>query len=446
MSLTPRVVKCESYSTVDVPLVDLLDADGALNLYPEIRDGDYFTVKLLKGVLSFQARGYIGQIPVNDTLIVDVESRVPVGNLEHIVATSGEPMTLLRTLRRYQADRRLNASMLDVYADALLAGLTLIRQGGMMREYQRSEEASSFPKGRVLGSATTLRLRSRGVQHAAVSAWFERTTDTPANQCVKYAINMLASRYARLTPPGDRAERRRFRHRQMSLNAAFLDFEGISMRSPRYFLEDATVSGARPLPALRAYYEDALAVARMLARQEGVSMDAVAGEVRLPAIVINMNVVFEAYVRTVMRERAIVDGWEVEVLDGNRSPGKRPLFVGGLGGPAATPDIVVRDLDGKPQLVLEVKNVPVLGLHSKRDHIEQAVTYANAFNVHTVVLVHPCARWQQPGLMDLGLIGDIRVLQYRVDLAANDVSAMEVKLGADLLGLTVPRGESASRW
>ena len=72
----PIVYRVREYDPVDVPLSDLLNAKGRLRLNPDVESKGYFTVQLTKGAVRLQARGYVGLIPLNDRVVIDVKPRV----------------------------------------------------------------------------------------------------------------------------------------------------------------------------------------------------------------------------------------------------------------------------------------------------------------------------------------------------------------------------------
>jgi 5-methylcytosine-specific restriction enzyme subunit McrC len=425
-------VECDAYGLIDLPLEQVLDASGRLDLNPDIETGDYFAVSMRKGQLRLRAGGYIGVIPLNDRIVVHVRPRVPMSNLTRVVNLSGYPPTILTSMRGYDTVDEWNESLLDVYAAQLIRHVEVLTLSGLLREYARREEVSSFPRGRVMLHQTIQRQYPRGIRHAAHVSWFERGADVAPNRCIKYAIWLLAQRYI-ATKPVDRASRQLHRR----LNALYAGLADVELDHRRTFMEDPVVTGARPLPTLRSYYRDALNVAIAIIRQRAVLIESAGGAIRLPSIVMNMDYVFEGYVRNVLRLQAATNARSEVVFDGNEAPGQKLLF-NEKPSPYATPDIVVRATDQTTPLVLEVKNVPIKGDLSDRSHINQAVTYAASYRTKRVVLVHPRrSSWQSPGMRLQGVVDEIEVYQYCYDLNADDLEAEEDAFGVAVLGLIV---------
>lgn len=414
----PIVYRAREYDPIDVPLSDLLNAKGRLRLNPDVESKGYFTIQLTKGAVRLQARGYVGLIPLNDRVVIDVKPRVPVANLGHLLRVSGYVPSSLGAERPYATEQAWNESLVDLFAGWLAARVDVIASEGLLLLYEQHEEATSFPRGRVLAGATLTQLRPRGIRHQAVSSWFARTTDSPANRCLKYAIWFIAGRLAIL---GSRtASRRQLLQR---LGALYELFSSVPLDHSLSFLSDPLVTGARETPSLRRYYRPALDLALAIVRRYAVDVEVTRRGVKLPSMVLDMDSIFEGYLRNALRAEAAARGGEgVDVLDGN-SVGKKPLF-DEPPSENATPDIVFRAEHRWP-LVIEVKNVPVNG-NSSRGAIEQAVTYAAAYRCNRVVLAHPRARNQDiAGLRLQGRIDELEVYQYVFDLEAADLLAEE---------------------
>jgi 5-methylcytosine-specific restriction enzyme subunit McrC len=432
----PRIYGVREYGYVDVPLTDLLEGNR-LQVDPDVQKRGFFTLQLRGDRLQLQARGYVGLIPLNERVAIDVRPRVSVGNFTRILELAGyTPEVLTTASRRYAVDPEWSDSLLDLYARALVDQLGEIELRGMFREYERREEATSFPRGRILVGRTATVLAPRGKAHVAASSWFERTADTPVNRCIKYAIWFLGQRYARTGSVG--AESRRI-HR--ALSARYGLFDGVALDHQRRFLDDPQVDGRRRLPTLRAYYRPALEIALAIIRGHAIRVDRPGHALTLPSLILKMEEVFEDYLRSVLRHSAADGDWHVRILDGRGKPpgGGRKLLFDHPPSNDATPDIVLQSepLSDYPA-ILEVKYKPANG-DPARDDLNQAITYAVSYRSDEVVLVQPRAPLPSfSGLRTLGTIADATVYQYVFDLNAADLDAEEALFShaiRDLAGL-----------
>lgn len=423
----------EEYEVIDIPVGQLLRNDGHLQLDPEIERSDYFSVSMRRGTLTMRTGGYVGYMPLTDNVVIYVKPRVPVANLNRMAEVAGTPRIALSWLREYVLGDTWSESYINLYARALAMHIEAIVVNGLLRDYRREEEKSSFPRGRVLMGPTVQSFAARGQNHRAVTTWFARTADIPANRCLKYVMWLLGRYYAN-RPSQDRESR----SIQRLLNAQYSTFDGVSLDESRRFLNDPLVNGYRTLPTHRSYYREALDVASALIRQRGLLLDGEgSGQIRLPSLLLNMSDLFESYIRTVLQQYATDNHWAWEVLDGN-AEGSRPLYKGQTS-IYATPDIVLRQAASGVTLVAEVKYIPLRGGGGAlRDAVNQAVTYAACYETNRVILIHPCGAGQSSSMSKVGDVGKIAVYRYLYNLADdlnNEIERFGSAIGAMLLDL-----------
>lgn len=430
---TRRVYRVSEYETVDVPLSELMQA-GRLHLHPEVTAKGYFAVRLQGDRLRLQAGGFVGLIPLNAQVAIDVAPRVPISNLSRMLRFSGHVPVALRAMdRTYDTDGEPFDSLLDIYAAALIQAADAIQTSGLYRVYDRRRADTSFPRGRILLTPTVSRWAARGIAHKATTAWYERTVDNGPNRCVKYAIWFLASRYMRM-----RNARKGSRQLQRELNRVFRIFDGVRLDAGRGFMSDPIVSGAMPLPPLRGYYSDTLAISLAIIREHAIALDHVGSDLRLSSLVLNMNVVFEAYLRSVLRTEAAKVGWNGRVLDGNKHEGAKLLFDASSTTVVANPDIVVAVGERRRRrvpLLIDAKYKPLVA-DPEREDLNQVISYGLSYRAENVVLVHPRGRASmQAGLRLLGTVRPVTVHVYTFDLGAVDLAAEERRFAQAMQGV-----------
>lgn len=438
-----KVYPAKEHGSVNVPLEDLL-IDGALDLYPEVTGKNLFDVDLRKDSLVFRAGRYIGQIPVNDRVMIDVSPRVPFANLERVLGVAGKaPLSLAPHTRPYAEHAISTPSLLQSLAESLVDALAAVEAEGLHRQYLRRIADTSFPRGRILVSETVRRHHARGMHHRAAVSWFEPSVDTPPNRCVKHALWYLARRFqgARRSP-----ENRRL---LADLNRLYLMFGGVSPDPALGFLSDPLVEDPRGLPSNRAYYERALRLAAMIARGSGVAFGRRGGEVELASLAVNLEDAFEEYLRLTLASgfRDSLPG--VRVLDGNRTGqdggGKNLYDTDGpddLGTESpATPDIVLRrskggDSEGECPAVFDVK-YKIYKPRADRDDVNQTVTYAASYGAPVAVIAHPHQEKAERGLCKVGRVGNITLYQYGFDLSADRLDDEEATFVSSVRNLVL---------
>jgi len=422
-----QVFEVEEQGFLEVPLSKLSSA-GRLELYPEVLGSDYFRLSLREGHLALQAGGYVGLIPINDRVAIDVRPRVPIGNLDRLLqVTAYRPATLPATLvtRPYGVRTPSLPSLLDALAGALIDALRPVEVDGLCRTYRQVVENTSFPRGRLLATETIRRNVARGLAHRATVTRFSQTVDNAPNRCLKYAIYYLAGRYRHIRP------RRTGMLKLISqLNRLYHLFDGVALDEARGFLFDSMVAEPSLMPPSRAYYEDALRLAVTIIRDAGVTFDGRSDEILMSSLLIDMDGVFESYIRALLSDGLANLSPAVRVLDGNRvgaSGGRKPLFdPPDLEQVQAKPDVVIRRVNGAEThlLLVEVKYKPIAGTPDPND-VHQIVAYAVSYRAPRLVLVHPSRAGRLRGLRRLGTIGDITLYTYAFDLSSDDLQSEE---------------------
>lgn len=241
---------------------------------------------------------------------------------------------------------------------------------------------------------------------------FQRSVDIPVNQCLLYAIYRLWL-YASQVGPGLRPLQ--LQQINSDLNAAQQLLTGVQLDWTESFLQDGWVSGTQRLPLHRWYYRPALDLAHVIIGRDALLLDHLGSSVRLPTLLLNMAVTFEAYLRQVLSQASSRGELAAEVVDGETFPptgGKGYLFERNQS-VATSPDIVVRSDSGGERhhaVIVEVKYKPA-GVAPDRPDLNQAITYGLAYKSPHVVLAQPRARDSiiGPGLYPLGTVAGMTV-------------------------------------
>lgn len=309
-----RVFQTSEYEELTVPYDDLV-VNGRFQMYEEVIGRQYFTVFMRKDRLVFQAGNFVGLIPINERVAINVRPRVPVSSLERLLRiANASPVSLKREKRTYALNSEPLPSLLDVLAAALIDSVELILANGLHREYRRSEADTSFPRGRIMLSDTVRRHQSRGIEHRVTASWFERTGDTGPNRCVRFALHHLAHCYPGMAPTSTTRSSLR------ALNRLHQVFSVAKLDPSQTFLDDPIVREPSRLPGLRAYYEQPLHLAKIIIQGQGISFGGRDPNVVMPSLVVNLEKIFEDYVRAVLRDQFRQLMPDVVVLDGNHDP------------------------------------------------------------------------------------------------------------------------------
>jgi len=421
------------YDQVPVSFDDLF-VNGQLDLYPEVVGKKYFSFYLKRDSLIFQAGGYVGLIPINDRVILDVRPRVPVRNLERLLQVTNETPVTLNYLREYPTLTTPAPSLLDILARELLAGISHIEATGLHKEYLRQTQDTSFPRGRIL-MGPTMRHHALGQQHRVTSSWFEHSADTALNRCLKYAVWLLAQRYRALTL------RKGQRQIIAALNNAWNLFARVSLDHSRAFMQDVAVLDQSRIPALRDYYGPILRLAVSIIENRGISFEKRGSGVMLPSMIFDFDIVFENYIRLILEDRLEKQLPDYKVLDGNKGAphgAQKPLFDTSVRKEPAKPDVAVKEINtGAYELVMDAKYKPVK--YPDRADIEQVIGYAFSYRAQKAVIVHPKKEGVDPGLFSIGTMQGYEFYNYIFDLAADEPEEEEERFAITMQDLIAGR-------
>ena len=410
----PTIYPAREREATSIPVAEVL-RDGDIDIIRDVQSRDYFDITFRGDRLTVTAGKYVGLIPLNDRVFIQVEPKVPVGNLLAILsAVEGEVAELSVLSRQYKAtDAAPPPHLLASIASTFALALRRIEVDGLQKRYDPFTEGGAFLKGQICFSESVQQYWSRGTRYAAVSTFFDLTADSAQNRLLRYACHVLLVLHRRTNLLRDTI--RDLAH-----------FEDVFSRTGVRLTPLG--AGGGPHPAEHsAEYLHALRLARLIVSGHGIELRGDGEDVSLPSFLINMETLFEDYVRHVVTSQLI----GIEVLNGN-TDGSRPLF-DSSSAPKATPDIVVRRGAEFP-LIGEVKYKSL----EKREDRYQVLAYGLSYRARNVVLILPADSAASAGLASIGEIDNLRVHRYRFDLSATDLAAEEARFGAAVRNLLQP--------
>jgi 5-methylcytosine-specific restriction enzyme subunit McrC len=388
--------------------------NGRVEINPEAQSIGKVALRWDKGQLKIQAGGMIGLVPLNDAVILQVKTRVPVARLEEIIGRSASaPFVPLSHYRAFAPAELDCLSLDDLLAARFSAVLEELSFEGLFKSYTRRVEQGTSPVGRVLPAPTYLSLRTSFRPRAHFEK-FARTVDNSVNRLILAAGRALIAILTAPAAPGGSKKLARTLLSQLEM------FHGVgAMRQAGPWQE--------PLPANRPVLEQAVELARLILLRGGIRFFG-QGNVRLPSFLINMETVFENYVRRILEGSPRLDAFTI--LDGNHAPPKgaaAEIFevVGAVGNHETKPDIVIRNDQGV-LCVVDVKYKPC-PKKPERSNLEQVLVYSLAYGAPLAVLIFPCAKGQTAGVEFLGSVKGISCYRVTLQLMNPDLDAEEAQ-------------------
>lgn len=409
----------------DIPLpTDIIRPDGTFDLYDDVQTRFQIEYKAKTKQLVIRGSRWIGNVPINDRYVLSIDTRVPVPNIEQVLARS--PFKAAETIpynHAYEATPLRAQSLFDVLTDQFLHSLDIVRRDGLLKMYREERRVSASPTGRIDPLRTRLLTLTRGRPTANYSAYY-RTEDTQPNRVIGFALICLRSHYNDAPQSAGSAQR------IARITNTLAHFERVSHPSMQDLKLDTFVHIISNLPSHRESYADALRLAYLITNGESIAVRGEGGLAILPAVLINMSEIFESYVRSVLDQNLGKVGFSV--LDGNKFgdlgaglPLFDPFHMGG-DGPDATPDIVVKDNAGN-QLVIDVKYKPIRKNLPERHDLNQIVCYGQRYGAKKVMALHPASKPSDPPVTTLGKVGDTTVYLGLFNLSAANLADEEVE-------------------
>jgi 5-methylcytosine-specific restriction enzyme subunit McrC len=410
-----QVIVGLEHDEIKVP-PELIFSRGNIDLYDEVLSKGLFKITARGRGLILHAGPFVGLIPLNERVAIEIKTRVPVSNLERMLFIAGHyGQHSLPFISAYQSAKDVPVSILDVIADNLISAVEGLRNEGLYQNYVAVTKEGQEISGRIFPLRSLVRRKQTGLPIASFSK-FERTSDVPVNVCILTALALLLELY------GSTRDRTGVRRRLANLSRAAALFDGLNPDFALRFLDDPQVQNSVYLPSNRPCLVAALRMSVLVVRNWGVHIRE-RGDTQLPAITINMEDAFEAYVRNILRDAtSSFAGWQV--LNGEKWPpegAKGHIFrnetTGDFGNSVASPDTVIK-INHANALIVETKYKPS-GKMPVRSELDQVIAYGLAYNCRNVVLAYPSMKGGGE-LTALGEVSNLKVWTATLALGASD--------------------------
>jgi len=217
-------------------------------------------------------------------------------------------------------------------------------------------------------------------------------------------------------------------------------FEVASLDRKLRFLKHPCISDPRKLPSTKEAYRAAITIAKAILLNQGIEVQRHGRDVMLPCVLINMEDVFEAYLRATLERN--LRNYGFAVLDGNLSEpsgAARALF--DRADPSvkenrAKPDIVIRgsSLPSTVGVVIDAKYKPPSG-QADREDVNQVLVYSIVYGCKRVALAYPRRKPAEPIIQKIGSVGGVEVFRLLMDLGSSTLNEEEVSFAGEIKAL-----------
>lgn len=412
-----RIIQAQERSSLEIPHEFLFDERGDLKFVADASDRSLVRVSQGRDHMVLQIGGVIGRLPLTENLALDISPKFSISNLARLIALSDQSLDRKVGVERLYDFTSWSGFLPELLLRSFATELTAIKMEGSHRNYQRITR-EDMPRPKLNFRRSEQQFWGRGIPTRAVVEGFDFTLDNPTNRVLKAALRRaipLAVGQPSLT-------------RELAIFVEMVRSYGLVSDASRASVERTFADALYDLPKFKQHHTKALWVARELISRSSEVLEFADRRLSLPSYLINLDRVFESYIRNVLRVQLSGYSASFEVQDGNQKGFTKPLlndsdrFV-------IMPDILVFGAGIEtPKLVADVK----YKTRPKEEDRYQIITHALSHQCRRAMLFYPCGRDGVSGLVRLGEIGPpsfpIELFEYHFELDS-ELADSETQLG-----------------
>ena len=402
-----EILECDEFEALSVRVGSLLK-DGELQLDERIARRGYLTAAIGGGRIVLRTTKFVGTIPLTPDFSVRVKPRAPISNLSYMLVRSGTlPRAITGFDRGYFPHFVVTPNVEQVFGPTLVSGLQVIVKRGIEKEYL-SVSARPAWRGRLLATETVKRHAAKGIRYRHEFDHKTLSASTLQNVALKAALIQVRNWFRRFDR---KSETLRDINRMLRRLMPVAEWDGSRVELLASLKKKLLISST-----IRPYYQEPLWAAFAVLQGALPDISSI-GSVRLESLIVDVSMVFKAFVRRELEERLGSLGYSVQ--DGNQTPS--PFFAESNEF-VVKPDIIVRR-EGKPVVVLDAKY--------KRKPTEQdryeLLAFMDALGVAAGGFVCPVHRVETSRLLGSTASGRV-MFSLRYDLSAVDLDVEAERL------------------
>lgn len=391
LSAQIQVHKARERDAISIPFEFFIDSRGSVKFDKAINRG---LVEVRQGLtgLVLKIGGVVGRLPLNEKHALDISPKFSMGNLSRIIALSDHTFSKQAEISRLYEITEPDGFLPELLLKSFCRALLHTQIEGRHRQYQKRTAMTSIrPRVNFQKSAQTL--WSKGQMTNAVTDQFWFSDDNVENQILKHGCLIG---HALCKSDHNLSKERNVFGRTLA------EFKSVSLNSAQQLLSAYDPSFST-LPSFKTEHRKAVQIAIELIKRSGISYERFDSGLELPSFLIELDTVFESYVRNTLRSGLRALDTTISVGDGNLSQWQKPLFDDTNRG-LAKPDILIKRSGAEaPLLVGDVK-------YKRDDKIGaadryQVISHALAHRCGTALIVSPARHNQASSMIRFGKIG-----------------------------------------
>lgn len=419
------IIAAKERTEINVDINLIVKNGNKLDIYPEIRNFFSIDYKPKSNSLILFSGKYIGLIPVNDNLAIDIKPKFSISNINRMIITSGEYLQALTFFNRHYSESPTDSNItLKFLIECFLREMKILYENGILKNFVKKNTVSSNIKGKLNIPLSLKNLWAKGLFHKASIDFNELTPDNDANRFIKCALIESLSELRKNYPELKKL---------IADNVFFLEmFDGV-----QDFMNENPIElyqSNKDFGDLRDYYRNIVKSSELILAKKGISFELIEENVFLNSYYIDMETIFEKYLFVFLKEYFLKNYTEISVKDGNTDGKKKFFNKYSLGTGDAKPDVIIK----KGENTLLIADAKYKNKTKDTDRY-QVISHAVSFNCRYTVLISPRPEhYSGQKLRKVGDVGDdikINVYEYFIDLSNTNLESEEGELAEALYGL-----------
>ncbi len=173
-----RIEQAEERKEIDIAISEVVKDGGELNILPNVRK--YFSIdyKPKNDKLTLVAGGFIGLIPINSELAIEIKPKFSISNLTRMVAIAEDNFNTLSFFsKNYRESGNFSPVLFEFMAECLANELQTLEEEGLLKDYLLTKENTHKIRGRINVNDSIKSLWSHGHFNKASVSYFESYDD-----------------------------------------------------------------------------------------------------------------------------------------------------------------------------------------------------------------------------------------------------------------------------
>ncbi len=422
-------ITAQERSEIDIDINLIVKNGKSLDIHPNVRNFFSIDYKPKSNSLILFSGKYIGVIPINKNLFIDIKPKFSIVNLTRIISLSGEYLHTLAFFNRDYCKNTENSNVIYRFlVESLITEMKTLYEEGMLKKYITKKEVSSKIKGKINFSNSINKLWSKGKYHKISIEYDNLTINNEINKLIKHTLLEIIKNSKNTLISIQKNTLKNI----IFFISLFDDIEDIEISAPSFFYKIECDN--ENLGDLRNYYRNIINISKLILLKHGVIFESIGEDISLNTSYIDMETIFEKYLYISIKKYFNQNHPSYSILDGNTDGKKKFFNQPCIAQGDAKPDIIVKSED-KIHLIADVKYKN----KTKDTDRYQVISHAISFNCKICVLILPKPdNYSSTPLRKLGSVGElyqINVYEYYFDLSSDSLELEEEKLSSIICSL-----------